>query len=81
MIIKRVAALFKAGGYLSFDNFAMRAKSAHLEADPYAWDPALERALAEAMRSVGRGTGTSRQSVVRDYLTRLSSASEGAARV
>ena len=28
--IRRVAALFKAGGYLSFVNYAMRAKSEHL---------------------------------------------------
>ena len=28
--IRRVAALFKAGGYMSFENYAMRAKSEHL---------------------------------------------------
>ena len=59
----RVAAVFKAGGYLSFDNYAYRAKSEHLERgfeDPCPWGPALAKAFADAVRSCARGAGASR---------------------
>ena len=64
-IITRVAALFKAGGYMSFDNYAMRAKSEHLSmalVGPGAWTAELSAALRSAIRSCGRGVGSSRQS-------------------
>ena len=64
-IITRVAALFKAGNYLSFDNYMARAKSEHLSlgiVGPGSWSHELSAAAADACRSCARGTGTSRQS-------------------
>ena len=63
--INRVAALFKAGGYLSFDNYALRAKSEHLSlglSGPGAWTAELGAALKRAIRSDGCGVGASRRS-------------------
>ena len=62
--IQRVSALFKAGNYLSFDNYILRAKSEHLSVSPSAgsWTSELATAVKDAMRSVNRHTGTSRQS-------------------
>ena len=63
--IRRTASLFKAGGYLSFENYAKRAKSEHLSLGLRghgAWSTELSAAMASAIRSVGRGAGASRQS-------------------
>ena len=65
--IERVSALFKAGSYLSFDNYIGRAKAEHFTVvkdsgvDPWPLD--LSRAYTEGIRSVGRNSGTSRQSL------------------
>ena len=64
-IIVRVAAMFKAGGYLSFENYMLRAKSEHLGlglVGPGSWSPELSAAVKEAIRSCNRGAGISRQS-------------------
>lgn len=62
--IQRVSSLFKAGNYLSFDNYILRAKSEHLATCPTSgsWTLELSTAVKDAMRSVNRHTGTSRQS-------------------
>ena len=63
--ITRTAALFKAGGYLSFANYAFRAKSEHLSMElcgPGAWSAELSESLKGAIRSCDRDVGTSRQS-------------------
>ena len=63
--IRRIAALFKAGGYMSFENYAMRAKSEHLSLQLHghgSWSMELNAALTGAIRSVNRGVGVSRQS-------------------
>ena len=63
--ILRVSALFKAGGYLSFENYMYRAKSEHLAlglTGPGAWSPELAAAMRDAIRSCSRGTGIARQS-------------------
>ena len=65
LIIRRVAALFKQGGYLSFENYMLRAKAEHLSLGATgvgAWTPDLSIAMREAIRSCCRGVGTSRQS-------------------
>ena len=64
-IIARVASLFKAGSYLSFDNYMMRAKSEHLAlglTGAGAWTIELSTAMRDAIRSCERGAGVSRQS-------------------
>ena len=68
--VERVAALFKAGGYLSFDNHMLRAKAEHVIAEEAKgeWSRALDRACKECMRSVGRGAGAARQSSPLDVL-------------
>ena len=63
--ILRVSALFKAGGYLSFENYIYRAKSEHLAlglTGPGAWSHELTAAMKDAIRSCTRGVGVSRQS-------------------
>ena len=58
--ITRVAALFKAGGYLSYENYVLRAKSEHLSlglTGAHAWSIELTAALNDSVRSCGRGTG------------------------
>ena len=65
LIIDKVATLFKAAGYLSFDNYMFRAKSEHLLlgiCGPGAWSAELSGAMKDAIRSCNRGAGTSRQS-------------------
>ena len=65
LIIDKVATLFKAAGYLSFDNYMFRAKSEHLAlgiCGPGAWSAELSAAMKDAIRSCNRGAGTSRQS-------------------
>ena len=68
--IYRIAALFKAGGYLSFDNYMLRAKAEHVVAEGAngEWSRALDRACKDCMRSVGRGAGAARQSSPLDVL-------------
>ena len=68
--VQRIAALFKAGGYLSFDNYMFRAKAEHIVAEGASgeWSRALDRACKDCMRSVGRGAGAARQSSLLDVL-------------
>ena len=62
--VQSIAALFKAGGYLSFDNYMFRAKAEHVavEGPNGIWTEALDRVCKDCMRSVGRGAGAARQS-------------------
>ena len=63
--IRRVGALFKAGKYQSFDNYASRAKAAHIllgDSSGGRWTAELDRVLTDTRRSVNRGVGSSRQS-------------------
>ena len=62
--VQRIAALFKAGGYLSFDNYMFRAKAEHVavEGPNGVWSDALDRVCKDCMCSVGRGAGAARQS-------------------
>jgi len=64
-IIHRVAAMFKAGKYLSFENYMMWAKSEHIAVSasaPATWTIELSTAMNDAIRSCDRGAGISRQS-------------------
>ena len=61
----RVAALFKAAEYLSYSNYAYRAKSAHIakmRQHGIPWTDDLEQVLKDTRRSVTRGAGGARQS-------------------
>ena len=67
--ILRIAALFKAAGYKSFENYMGRAKNEHISMGPLAggeWTPSLDRAAKDATRSVLRGVGKVRQSTPLD---------------
>ena len=80
-IIVRVAALFKAAGYRSFDNYIGRAKAEHIALGTDAggeWSHSLDRASKDAMRSVARGIGKARQSTPIDIvaISRLALPSE-----
>ena len=63
-IVAKVAACFKVGGYLSFENYMLRAKAEHMSAGGLAgaWTYDLSTAQRHAVRSVGRHAGKSRQS-------------------
>lgn len=64
--IKCVAAMFKAGGYISFINYASRAKSEHISRNlehHCPWTIELGEEIRSAKRSITRGTGCSRQSM------------------
>ena len=65
--ILRIAALFKAGGYKSFDNYMDRAKSHHISLGAE-WSLALDRTSKDARRSVSRNVGRCRQSRPLDIL-------------
>lgn len=63
--IRAVAAMFKAGHYASFSNYACRAKVEHIvRADTHLapWTEELAFELRAAQRSVSRGVGPSKQS-------------------
>ena len=63
--IQSVAAMFKAGGYSSFANYASRAKAQHIasyEAHGVPWSEELATWIRDSTRSVERGVGPSRQS-------------------
>ena len=62
--IYKISSLFKAGGYLSYDNYLLRAKAEHMAlGEPTgAWSLLLGSAARESIRSVGRNAGQSRQS-------------------
>ena len=66
--IIRIAALFKAAGYKSFDNYMGRAKAEHIALGPAGgdWTPSLDRSAKDAIRSVLRGVGKVRQSTPLD---------------
>lgn len=68
--INRIAALCKAGRYLSYDNYVLRAKSAHMErgGTDGLWTQELAIAVKETIRSVGRGAGAARQSLPVDLM-------------
>ena len=55
-----VAALFKAGRYRAFRNYAEAMKQEHMI--DYEWSTRLQKAIKDATRSVTRGIGPSRQS-------------------
>ena len=63
--INKIASLFKAGGYLSYHNYVLRAKGEHMTAggDVGYWSQDLALAVRQTIRSVGRGAGASRQSL------------------
>jgi len=63
--IKAVAAMFKAGHYTAFSNYASRAKAEHIEqfhAHGVPWSEELAVELKGALRSITRGRGTAKQS-------------------
>ena len=63
--IKAVAALFKAGNYTAFANYASRAKAEHIEqfhVHAVPWSEELTCEIKGALRSVTRGRGPSKQS-------------------
>ena len=60
-IVVAVGALFKAGCYRSFQNYASAAKNAHVEAG-HDWTQLLEHTRGWVTRSVLRGIGPARQS-------------------
>ena len=69
--IEGVCSLFKAAGYISTSNYAMRAKAEHMScvaAHGVSWPPELERSLTDSIRSATRGLGAARQSAPLDML-------------
>ena len=63
--IKAVAALFKAGNYTSFANYASRAKAEHVDqfhVHAVPWTEELTVEIKGALRSITRGRGPSKQS-------------------
>ena len=61
-----IATMFKSGRYISFPNYAARAKAEHVsayESHQTAWSEELTIAIRDATRSVQRGLGSSRQSM------------------
>ena len=63
--IKAVGAMFKAGHYASFANYASRPKAEHIEKfmeHGAAWSEELATEIRNATRSVARGCGPSKQS-------------------
>ena len=59
--IRAIAASMKFANYRSFDNYASRAKRAHIEAGGV-WTQDLELEVKDASRSVNRGIGPPKQS-------------------
>ena len=67
--IGNVAAMFKAGRYTSYPNYATIAKAEHVAAHEHhgvAWSDELTIAIRDATRSVQRGLGSSKQSMPLD---------------
>ena len=63
--IKSVAAMFKAGNYVSFANYASRAKAEHIDqfgVHQCPWTEELTVELKGAIRSITRGRGPAKQS-------------------
>ena len=56
-----VAAMFKQGGYQSFQKYLSRAKDRHIQ-DGHLWSALLDSTCRKAVRSVLRGIGAPRQS-------------------
>ena len=70
-VINVVSALFKVGQYVSFHNYAQRAKTEHMgtvSAHGVPWSVELERCLKDCTRSVLRGLGAAQQSLPLDPL-------------
>jgi hypothetical protein len=65
--LKAVAALFKARGYRSFENYLSRAKREHILFG-FAWTQELDIIARDCVRSVTRGVGPSRQSAEFDLV-------------
>ena len=65
-----IAALFKAGKYIAFDNYAYRAKSEHLTlgGEGAVWTEHLKRVFDKCRHSVNRGAGIAKQSQPLDVL-------------
>ena len=69
--INVVSAVFKAGQYVSFHNYAQRAKTEHMSnvsVHGVHWTVELERCLKDCTRSVLRGLGAAQQSLPLDPL-------------
>ena len=63
--ILAIASMFKSGGYVSFSNYAARAKYEHMATfniHQIPWSEELARTVKDATRSVTRGVGSARQS-------------------
>ena len=59
--LSRTCAGFKVGRYVSFNNYASRARQEHHSLG-HDWNPRLEKEMVDGTRSVLRGVGPSRQS-------------------
>ena len=59
--VRAIAASMKFANYRAFDNYASRAKRAHIESGGV-WTQELELEVKDASRSVNRGKGPPRQS-------------------
>ena len=69
--IKAVAAMFKAGHYTSFSNYASRAKTEHIDqfhVHGVPWSEELTVELKGGLRSITRGKGPAKQSFPVDLL-------------
>lgn len=78
IILVRVSAMFKVGGYRSFKNYLSRAKDHHLQLG-YQWSEALNRTSQKCVRSVLRGLSGASRSEAFDLMAIVSTlrASDG----
>ena len=67
IVLQYVGALFKSGGYRSFENNWSAAKAMHIEAG-YHWSQLLAHTATWVTRSVLRGIGPARQSCSFNFL-------------
>ena len=61
-----IGALFRAGGYRSFDNYASAARQMHIE-HGYEFNDALNQAMTRTVRAVNRGAGPGEQTGAFDF--------------
>ena len=59
--VRAIAAMFRAGNYSSFKNYAFAAKSQHVRLG-FPWSQQLDKHLKDCIRSVNRGLGVSNRS-------------------